>query len=386
MLIYFLLILIVFLDFSLEQLFLLKNKKLTRSSNWFHKIFNIIFKWRIISIIAFVIVFVIRDYSVGLDTISYKKYYDFLCVDKLNLFYPISSSWEVGFTTLNSLFALCGLSFRCVLLVVILFVMSCLVYFVNKVSQDKKMSFILFISLGIFAQALNTLRQIIAMAIIMLVLVELICNKSKYGTIKSIVLIFFASLFHVSALCCYIFLVAKYIKPKWWIIIALFCLTIIGSFLFPIIMKWIEKLTPLNYYSRYFVNSREFIIATDLVNNLYSLALISIFVIFALVKYKLSLNECELKQYDFALMIFIFVPLIRIAGYILNAQSLFNRVSMYPFIILIILIPLFLTGLKTNKKMYLVADILIYVVSFGYMYYLYSIKLSCGVVPYKISK
>ena len=383
MLVYFLLILIVFLDFSLEQLYLLKTNKFFQKKHiQINKFLDFIFKWRVISVLSFIIVFVIRDYTVGLDTYSYKMYYDRLSAGRENLLHPISSSWEVGFTLFNSLFAFLGLDFRWVLFTTISFVMMCLVYFINNASSNKKMSMILFIALGIFAQSLNTLRQIIAMAIIMLVIVELNNNKTKYGIIRSVALIFIASLFHVSALCCYLFLIAKYIKPKWYIVICMIALTITGAIFFPNVMKIVEKLTPLDYYSRYFVNNRVLIMSTDIVNILYSLGLILIFIVFFVMKKWLKFTKAQIVQYDFLLLIFLFVPLIRIAGFILNAQALFNRLSMYFFMILILLIPLFVEGLKFNKKIYKIATYMVYVVSFGYMYYLYAIKLSCGVVPY----
>lgn len=383
MLVYFLLILIVFLDFSLEQLYLLKTNKFFQKKHiQINKFLDFIFKWRVISVLSFIIVFVIRDYTVGLDTYSYKMYYDRLSAGRENLLHPISSSWEVGFTLFNSLFAFLGLDFRWVLFTTISFVMICLVYFINNASSNKKMSMILFIALGIFAQSLNTLRQIIAMAIIMLVIVELNNNKTKYGIIRSVALIFIASLFHVSALCCYLFLIAKYIKPKWYIVICMIALTITGAIFFPNVMKIVEKLTPLDYYSRYFVNNRVLIMSTDIVNILYSLGLILIFIVFFVMKKWLKFTKAQIVQYDFLLLIFLFVPLIRIAGFILNAQALFNRLSMYFFMILILLIPLFVEGLKFNKKIYKIATYMVYVVSFGYMYYLYAIKLSCGVVPY----
>ena len=153
----------------------------------------------------------------------------------------------------------------------------------------------------------------------------------------------------------------------------------------PGVLKLLEILTPLDYYTKYFVNIDGFIVESDLINNLYSLSLIGMFLVFWLVKNKfLRFNAKNEDLYDFCLMIFVFVPLIRIFGFIINAQTLFQRVSMYYFVILTILIPLFVKGLHYNKKVFKVANIMVYVISFGYMYYLYSIKLSCGVVPYRL--
>ena len=203
--------------------------------------------------------------------------------------------------------------------------------------------------------------------------------------ISSIILILCACLFHVSALCCLILVPIRYFKPKWYLFANILVLTILVGLILPGVLKLLEILTPLDYYTKYFVDIDGFIVESDLINNLYSLSLIGMFLVFWLVKNKfLRFNAKNEDLYDFCLMIFVFVPLIRILGFIINAQTLFQRVSMYYFVILTILIPLFVKGLHYNKKVFKVANIMVYVISFGYMYYLYSIKLSCGVVPYRL--
>ena len=376
---YFCLILIIIMDFSLENLFFCNLNKI--KSERTKKIFEFVFHWRIISIVAMVFISTFRSYSVGLDTKNYVSYYESLKNNADFLFKKsISSKWEIGFTFLNSIFAMLGVNYRVLLFFIYSFVSISIVFFSNKISEDKVLSLILYIALGVFAQGLNTIRQIIAMVIILYVIILLIDKKYMW---LSVLLTFVASLFHVSAIFCLIFIVIRYIKPKWWVVTIMFGLTIIGSFLFPYIMKVVEELTPLDYYSRYFVNYKGFIVESDLLNNLYSIALILLFFILYLAKFKfLQLNNKQKEQYDFFIMIFIFVPMIRIAGFILNAQALFNRLSMYFFMILIVLVPLFVQGVKYNQKRYYATLIMIYIVAFGYMYYLYAIKLSCGVVPY----
>lgn len=265
--------------------------------------------------------------------------------------------------------------------IISVFVSISVVFFVNKFSTNKQMSLILYVSLGVFAQSLSANRQMIAMAIMFFV-IYLLYNKK---VISSVVLILLASLFHVSALYCLIFIPLRYIKPKWWIVLTVFVLTVIGSFAFPYIMQVVENIVPaLDYYTRYFVNYKGLLVETDLLNNLYSIALCCVFVALYIARFKfLHLNQEKQEQYDYFLMIFTIVPMIRIAGFLLNAQALLNRLSMYFFMILIVLIPLFVEGLKDNRKLYIVSMIMVYTIAFGYMYYLYVVKLSCGVYPYK---
>ena len=371
------------MDFTLEHLMVsntfsktktLIDLKTDKFLKWF-------FKWRIISIIGLVFVSTFKSYTVGLDTLNYLDYFEKLKNNHDYLFVkPISSKYEISYTFLNSILAICGANYRILLLIISTFVSICIVKFINYISEDKQMSMILYITLGVFAQSLSANRQIIAMGLVLLALNLIFDKKIK----QSIVIIIFASTFHISALCCLILVPIRYLKPKLWIVCTMFCIAIIGSLIFPYIMKVVEKLTPLDYYSRYFVNNTEYIVKSDIINILYSVGLLFVFIVFYFMRRYLILNEKKLNYYDFSLMIFLFVPLIRLAGFILNAQALFNRLSMYFFMVLIVLIPLFLEGLKYNKKIYMSSTLMVYVISFGYMYYLYAVKLSCGVVPYFI--
>lgn len=384
MLPYIFLLIIIFLDFAWERSLLKKNivKELSECKTFSDKFISVFFKFRILTIIALVLFSTFRHYSVGMDVLSYKMYYDKLCHDKSLLFKDsFGFKLEFGFTFLNSVLAVLNMDFRFLLFIVALISSISFVAFFNKLSPNKLMSCILYVNLGIFAQSLNTLRQIIAMSIILFAIIKL--RDKKW--ISSIILILCACLFHVSALCCLILVPIRYFKPKWYLFANILVLTILVGLILPGVLKLLEILTPLDYYTKYFVNIDGFIVESDLINNLYSLSLIGMFLVFWLVKNKfLRFNAKNEDLYDFCLMIFVFVPLIRIFGFIINAQTLFQRVSMYYFVILTILIPLFVKGLHYNKKVFKVANIMVYVISFGYMYYLYSIKLSCGVVPYRL--
>lgn len=378
---YIILLMTIVCDFLLEYVVnsLTKNKP----QNSFINILNCIFKCRLITIAAFVCISTFKPLTVGLDTMTYFEYYESLRQNRTMLFkQPISSKWEIGYTALNSILAFFGCDFKVLLLVISLFVAVSLTYFINKLSTNKLMSMVLYVALGVLAQSLSAMRQIIAMSIILFVIV-LLLKPSKHSLLKSILLIFIACMFHISAICCLVLIPLKYIKPNLFNISAMSLLTIIGSYVFPYAMKIIEKITPLKYYSRYFIDFVGYLGVSNLLNNLYSISLIAIFLIFVVARNTiLNLTIDERQKYDYYLMIFMLVPLIRIAGFMLNAQELFQRLSMYFFPILIVLIPQFVKGLKFNLNLYYTANIGVYVVAAGYMYYLYAIKQSCGVVPY----
>ena len=135
-------------------------------------------------------------------------------------------------------------------------------------------------------------------------------------------------------------------------------------------MKFINLI--LNHYLK----------SSDLLNTLYSGALITLFCVLYFVKNRLKLDAKDKELYDFYLLIFMVVPLFRIVGFIANMPQLLTRLSIYFFVVLIVLIPLFVKGLKNNKKLFVVANVMVYVVAIAYMVYLYAIKNTCGVCPY----
>ena len=381
MLIYFALILIICADFLIE--YILRQNKVLDKEGWFCKVIKIIFKYRIISLIAIVFVSTFKALNVGLDTYSYYNYYINLKFGKKPLFTPISSKYEIGYTFLNSLLVILNMPFNVLLFLISTFVTISFILFINKFSNYKSMSLILYIMLGVFAQSLSANRQIIAMAFIVLSLMFIFDKK----WIKAIILILCGSLFHISAIICLILIPLRYFKLNWKSVTIAFVGTTLISLIFPQIIKLIEILTPVDYYTRYFVNYTEYIQKTDIVNILYSIGLIVVFMgVYLGRNFLLKFyNEKEDEGYNLFLNIYLFVPLIRIIGYVTNAQALFNRVSMYFFVSLIILIPQFVNGLKQNKRLYNGSFIIVYGVALMYMIYLYAIQLSCGVVPYVFS-
>lgn len=380
MLWYFLLLLIICLDFGLE--WLLKNKNIIKEDNSskLSKVLTFIFKYRVLIIFAMVFLSTFKAMSVGADSPNYVAYYESLLHNKeLRFKSYIGSKFEFGYTFIYSIFAMMNIPFRVILFLTSLFISIVLVLFVNKISTNRFMSIILYVALGVFAQSLNLVRQIIAMGFLLLAIMNLLDKK----WLPACLLIVAGALFHISILCSLVVVPLIYIKPNWKIVLGAFLITIVGSFVLPEVLRVLEYFTPLDYYTRYFVKWTHFIHDSNLLNTLYSCGLIALFIVLWIAKFKLlKLDENEMKIYDFFLLIFLFVPLFRIAGIIVRMPELFNRLNMNFFIALLVLIPLFVKGLKFNKKLFIAANISVYVVAFVYMYYLYAIKLSCEVVPY----
>lgn len=374
---YFFLLAMICVDFYVEHI--LATKGALNGNTSFKKALNFIFKYRLITILTMVFMSTFKAFSVGGDMGEYYKHYNLLKQEG-NLFrLPVTNKIEFGYTFLTSLLVLCHAPFSLLWFVISTFVAISLMIFINKVSSNKFMSFILFVALGVFAQSLSALRQIIAMAFVLLAICRLVDKK----WISATLLIIAGSLFHISAIICLVIVPLRYFEPKWWWIVLAFGATIIGAFVFPSALKLLEKLTPLDYYTKYYVVLTQYIQKSDLLNTLYSLALIGMFGVMYIARFKLlKWEEKDKKIYDFFLWIFLFVPLFRVAGFIVNMPQLFNRLNMYFFMVLIVLIPLFVKGLSYNKKLFITANVAVYIIAVAYMVYLYGIKNTCGVCPF----
>lgn len=373
--IYFLLVIIIFLDFGLE---FLCNKKLTKDNKFKHFL-DFVFKFRLISISAIVLISTLRAYSVGVDIIQY--YNEFAAFKTLGFKEALNTSrFEKGYFILTFALAKIGLNFRFVLLLSSIFTAICFYKFIKEFSPNKCMSLVLFVGFGIFAQSLNIMRHIIALDFILLAIVFL--HKNKIW--QTILMILLASLFHITALIGLLFILFNYLKPTWQLFAFSVLLVLVGVKLFPYAMKIVSLITPIDFYNQYFVVEKyKFISTPGLVDNLYSIGLTLIFVIlFVGKKFLKNLNEKELKVYDFFLIIYMFVPLVRLAGFAMNAQSLLHRLNVWFFFSLIILVPLFIKGLNFNKKLKISVHVATYFATFCYMYYFYAVQASNGVVPY----
>lgn len=371
---------LICVDFGLETL-LTKYGVLDANNNSFiKKTLRFIFKYRLISIAILVFMSTFKSVSCGSDAWFYADSYNALRSGSDKLFVNKSyNALEYGFVLLNSILAFMHLPFQVLLFIVSTFVSVVIVLFINKLSENKFMSLLMYIALGFFAQTLSAYRQIIAFAFILLAIMRLIDKK----LISTSVLILVATTFHVSALICFIMIPLRYIKPKISIVVPVFAVAILGAFFFPQILKLIEICTPIDYYTKYYIRLTEYVVASDIVNTLYSFAVCVVFVVLWITRIKwLKLDEKDLRIYDFFLLIYMFVPMFRVVGLISDLPQLLNRLNVYFFISLIILIPLFIKGLNQNKKLYIAINCAAYVVICVYMVYLYAIKNTCGAYPF----
>ena len=373
--IYFLLLILIFLDFGLE---FLCNKKLTKENKFKHFL-DFVFKFRLISILAIVLISTLRAYSVGTDIPNYYKEYESFKTLSFGQAKSVSR-FEFGYFLLTFVFAKIGLGFRFVLLLSSIFTAVCFWLFIKEFSPNKCMSLILFVCFGLFAQSLNIMRHIIALDFVLLAIVFL--HKNKIW--QTVLMILLASLFHITALIGVVFILFKYLKPTWQLFAFSVLLVLVGVKIFPFAMKVVGLITPIDFYNQYFVVERDKFISTPgLIDNLYSIGLTLIFIVlFALRKYLKNLNEKEKTVYNFFLIVYMIVPLIRLAGFAMSAQNLLHRLNVWFFFSLIILVPMFIKGLNLSKKWNICVQCATFLGAFWYMYYFYAVQASNEVVPY----
>jgi hypothetical protein len=331
-------------------------------------------------IIIFAMIFfaTFKAVGVGMDTQNYHTYYESLRDGTVNLFEYGDNSFEVGFVFLNSILAMLNLDFVFLQLAIALITAICFSIFIKNFSDDKNMSYYLFIALGVYAQSFSLYRQIIAISLVSISIIML--NKNKY--LWFLLLIILAFFFHKSAILCFSFLLLKFVKLNWKSLLFFVAIALVCYFGFGPIMQLLDKLFGVDYYEGYFISNQRYRETTSLINILYNVGLSIIFLIFFIFKNKLHLSNEQKQKYNFFLEMFLMVPLIRFVGMSLNYQALVNRFTLYFFISLIILIPTFVEGTR-GTKYYKFLVPAVYIVASGYMYYYYAIKFANGVVPYK---
>lgn len=380
MLVYILLSLLVIANVIFEKI--LTKHKIIGSQNKNKKRYSAFLDFLVGSkfIIIFAIVFfaTFKAVGVGYDTANYYNYYEELRTGQSVLFEYDSKGFEVGFVFLNSILAFFNLGFVFLQFAIALITAVCFSFFIRSLSEDKGMSYFLFIALGTYAQSYSAYRQIISMSLIAVAIVMLFKNKYLWF----ILLTLLAFSFHSSAIMCLILILFKFIKMDWKSVLLFTALTVVCYFGFREIMYMLDMLFGVDYYQRYFVSNQILMSETSGLDIMYTIALVLIFIGFYIFKNKLKLNDEQRKKYDYFLLMFLMVPLIRIVGMSLNYQALVNRLTMYFFFSLLILIPSFAEGTRGTKYHKFIVPT-IYIVAGGYMYYLYAIKLASGVVPYK---
>lgn len=163
-----------------------------------HREYDIIIKKRntltiAVFFVGFWILLSLRDFTVGKDLLTYKAIFESCSVTPFN---ELSNmQWETGYTLYNKIFSLISNNYRAFLITTSFITLIPLHLMYSKEKRYSFLLIVLFINMPCFLMIFSGLRQAIAISIGILVYNAI----EKKRIILSILLIFLASSFHISA-------------------------------------------------------------------------------------------------------------------------------------------------------------------------------------------
>ena len=192
--------------------------------------------------ISLFLICVLRSSSVGRDIVGYEDAY------KMTKDVPFSDFnyiyYENGYLLFMKICIVLKMNFQCFLVVTYLIILFPIFIFIEKFSNDKIFSALIYICYIIFEFDLTGLRQAIAMSIALVAFVVLIEKKKMY-MLWYVLLILLAMTFHKSAIICFAILPLMLIKDIKWYAIIIVVATIVSlslrSTLFPFIKQLFDK-------------------------------------------------------------------------------------------------------------------------------------------------
>lgn len=319
-----------------------------------------------------IIIFGLRDYSVGSDTKSYANIFNWIGSDfsLKNL-----TVYEFGYSLLNAIIHSITDNFT-VLLFVIGGIIVCLTFFaILQLTEDSPVSIAIYMGLGLYAQSFNVMRQYLAISLILVGLVFLIKKNNWWMFLIFIVL---ATSFHTTAICAIVILPFKYIKFNWIVLSSMGICAIIGIVLFPYLVKLFDAIFKSTYYDSYYT-----LFTGDLtIKNILYTVVILIALVLALIsrnKVKGSGDEQRLKHFDFYLYNLVIFVILEIMS--MFTIDLLERVGLYFTFSILFIVPIILNSFDKKNKV-----ILTCVLYIGLLVSMNIVLVKFGafeVVPYK---
>ena len=144
---------------------------------------------------ALVVVAAIRSYTVGVDTLQYWNAFNIINAFSVDANY--NRDLEIGFQYLCLLLGHICSSPQVLLIATSVFGIGSIIYFLYKNSSNFPLAIYLFISLNYYSFCMSGMRQMLAIAIIVIGIEA--CLKKQH-TIYYLLIVLVASLFHTSAL------------------------------------------------------------------------------------------------------------------------------------------------------------------------------------------
>lgn len=322
-----------------------------RKENWIVNLFTVI-----LFLIA-----ILRDYSVGTDTLNYLDYFRSIGSDYAILFADTGGRTELGYNALCVFCNRVGLSYRWLMILEAFLFIVPISYVLKKETKYPIISLLLLVLLGFYFNSFNISRQMMAIAFIFLSLYYYSKNNNK----NALIFFIFAFLMHTSALIAIFVYPLKYIKLNYKIWALIVIISLISSYFvntFGVIENVLQSVGILGKYTYYLVSAD-----TSLVSFQLFATIINLMFIYFLYRER-NLNNIWGKVSVFGLIfsnIFMFAP-----GY-------FTRLFIYFNITQVV----YISQIAAKKQQY---SLIVLVYAFLYFcYYTLYLKLD-GVIPYSI--
>lgn len=330
-------------------------------------------KKKLYVIVSFTSIFLIsglRGYTVGTDTVNYQQLFILVSnVDFSNIF--VWSRTEPGYLLLTKILSIVTIEPQAITILNSAIIVFGIALFVFYNSDNVCISTFLFLATFYFCASLNISRQFIAVA--------LICNSFyffKRGKIKTfIAIVLLASLFHISSIVFIFAIFLKHIKPK---AISFILITLISFAISLIVIQFNYILMSLLSHYEVYIGTSYFLeksVRGAIIIWFCQLCL-ACFSIYFISKDSSKMEKAEKEELFYLSVFMVFSVTIGIIG---TKIYIFNRISNYFGIFMIILIPKILNKFKNFSKLFYL--LLIFLMT---LYYYYMLNTGTeGVVPYK---
>jgi hypothetical protein len=284
-----------------------------------------------VSFILLLLVGVLR-FDVGTDFMPYYRFF--------NSGSFFDGRFEIGYSILNYLTAKVFGGSQAIFIVTHTIIMVLAYLSIDKYSLDKKFSILLFVFGFFFFDAMNGIRQYIAVLICLYGHGFLTDRK----TIKFIIITLIATTFHYSALITLILIpLRKYKLTKMNVVLMYISVLLFNVFYQPVISYIFRIINLIPYISRYSIY--ESYLANDVTSKPYDFIVYSLILILSYLASKNKISKLtNFNLYSNSLVLSIFLKGIALKF------NLIDRVGIYFSIYIILLLPMIFESLKFKDK------------------------------------
>ena len=319
--------------------------------------------------IILAIVASLRAYTVGVDTEQYCIAFDKISEMTIEQAKE-DTRYETGFVVLCKILSYVYDNYQILIIVTSIFIMYAVVRFIYEESNDCILSSLLFVLLNCYAMYMCVMRQAIAISIILIGYIAFL-KKGKY--VKFAIIVFFASLFHQSALIMLIAIPLYNMKFKnkyyFMAIIISAVIYVMANTAFSICTKLFP--TYIYYLGGQFFTSNYF---ASLLNACVSIIFFTVGVYYG----KFNKRDKDIDSF------YAFMIMLAVIFYVATIKiSIFSRITTYFNIFNIIWIPKFISNINKKEDRTIILFILI-ICLFMYWFIISMYRPEWyGVIPYK---